>query len=104
MNIPTALFHVSVVALLLTGCNRADVSIDPEAWRDASLPNAADVFAQRDAADRARIAAVPVLPPVAIAPAVVPPVKGKEMTKGEELKVMPMPGQANDHSSTQPKK
>ena len=104
MNIPTALFHVSVVALLLTGCNRADVSIDPEAWRDASLPNATDVFAQRDAADRARIAALPVVPVVAIAPVVVPPVKGKKMTNTEELKAMPMPGQVNDHSSTQKNK
>jgi len=104
MNVRLALLHASVVAVLLSGCSRADVLIDPEAWRDRSLPSASDVFAQRDAADRARIAALPVVPVVAIAPVVVPPVKGKKMTNTEELKAMPMPGQVNDHSSTQKKK
>jgi len=90
--------------MVINGCSRADVLIDPEAWRDRSLPGASEVFAQKDAADRARIAALPVAPVVATAAEVVPPVKGKVMTTAEEVKSMPMPGQNNDHSSTPKKK
>ena len=53
---------------------------------DPSRPDAAAVFAGRDAAD----ANAPQQGPAAV----------KEMTKEEESKKMPLPGQANNHSST----
>lgn len=58
---------------------------------DTAPPDAATVFAVQDAADRAKVRQD--------ADATNKPVPATTMTKGEESKAMPLPGQANDHSS-----
>ena len=64
---------------------------------DNSVPDASAVFAAKDAADKARGA----LDTAALQQAAAPQ---KAMTKEEESKAMPLPGQVNDHSTTAPDK
>jgi hypothetical protein len=63
---------------------------------DPSVPDASSVFAAQDAADATLAAKQSVALPKPI-------VVGKEMTKEQESKAMPMPGQTNDHSTPGPK-
>lgn len=60
---------------------------------DPSLPDAATVAAAQDAADKARAMQETAALQAKAAPQ-------EKMTKGEESKAMPLPGQANDHSTT----
>jgi hypothetical protein len=60
---------------------------------DPSLPDAATTFAAQDAADKTKA----IQDTNALQQRKVPQEK---MTKTEELKAMPLPGQANDHSTT----
>ncbi len=88
----------------LTGCQVKDASLDatgspvalPGMSLDPSVPDASTVFAAADAADRAKAARI-------AATVQKPGPVGKVMTKEEESKSMPMPGQANDHSTPGPK-
>lgn len=77
------------LAIVLSACGRRE----PPAWTgDPTVPDAATAFAKDDAekakAEQEAAAAE------ATAKA------HEEMTKGEESKAMPLPGQANDHSTT----
>jgi hypothetical protein len=106
--------HVALAAcaILAAGCGRNEVdavapngqpsqvatnhaSIPQAFARDPSVPDASTVFAEQDAADKAKAALA--LPPQVATP-------GKKMTKEEESKAMPMPGQVNNHSSPVPAK
>jgi len=87
-----------------SGCQARDASLDatgipvplPGMSLDPSVPDAATVFAAADAANRIKFAR-------AAAAVQKPGPVGKVMTKEEESKSMPMPGQANDHSTPGPK-
>ena len=62
-------------------------------WKgDPSLPDAATVFAQRDAEDKAKAMQD-------TAGLQAGSGARTDMTKAQESKAMPMPGQANDHSN-----
>jgi len=60
---------------------------------DPSLPDASTVFTAQDAADKAKA----IDDTTALQQKAAPQEK---MTKAEESKAMPLPGQANDHSTT----
>jgi hypothetical protein len=60
---------------------------------DPSLPDASAVVAALDAADKAKAMQE-------TAALQKKPAPQEKMTKGEESKAMPLPGQANDHSTT----
>ena len=79
------------IALALAGCHKSDVL--PTTWKDPSVPDAATAFAAQDAADKAKA----MQDTAALQAQSVPQEK---MTKAEESKAMPLPGQSNDHSST----
>ncbi len=104
-----SIFTGAALAALLAGCQNGDVPattsnrepsqavtnaapIPQMPTRDPSLPDAATTFAAQDAADKAKVgqntAALPQKP-----------ASREKMTKEEESKAMPLPGQANDHST-----
>lgn len=60
--------------------------------QDPSLPKASAALAADDASDKAETQGTAALQHT--------PTPRKEMTKKDESKSMPMPGQANDHSTT----
>ncbi len=60
--------------------------------RDPSVPDASAVFAAQAALDKSKGTAETIIPPQA-------PTPQKKMTKQEESKAMPMPGQVNNHST-----
>jgi hypothetical protein len=87
----------AALALVLAGCQKSDVV--SANWKDPSVPDAATAFAAQDAANKAKAtqdtAAVQAQSKVA---------PQEKMTKAEESKAMPLPGQANDHSTPVPGK
>ena len=73
----------------------------PTGGGDTSEPNAAAAFAAQDAADRAKAAAMGASA-AAAAPTAAAMVNSRApntMSKDQESKAMPLPGQANDHST-----
>lgn len=107
INLKSNLMLLSVfLALGLAACDRKvapkvnvpaaiptpQASVQPSGLgSDPTVPDAATVFAAQDAADRAKT--------LQEAAARNKPVSATTMTKAEESKAMPLPGQANDHSS-----
>jgi hypothetical protein len=79
-------------ALLLVGCKDADEQ------RAKDLP-AAPATAKLDARDS--VVGTPAAVPTEEAPATTPPVK-TDMSKTQQSEAMPLPGQANDHSTLSP--
>ena len=72
----------------------ADATPIPQtSTRDPSVPDAATALAADDAADKAK--AMQDTTELQQKPA-----PQEEMTKAEEVKAMPLPSQANDHSTT----
>jgi hypothetical protein len=63
---------------------------------DSSVPDASTTFAAQDAAEKTKAT------PDTAAPQQ-KPAREEEMTKAEESKAMPLPGQANDHSTDRPR-
>ena len=106
-----SIFMCAAVAVLLVGCQRqeaptalsqqeprqtvvADATPIPQtSTRDPSVPDAATALAADDAADKAK--AMQDTTELQQKPA-----PQEEMTKAEEVKAMPLPSQANDHSTT----
>jgi hypothetical protein len=125
-NISRAIFAGAALALLLTGCERtdrpaitasterlviADATPIPQANpRDPSLPDAATALAQDDAEKAKAADASTAAPLVATSPespnkeidatGQLKPAPQEPITKAEEKTVMPLPSQANDHSTT----
>jgi hypothetical protein len=98
------------LAMLLAGCQRSDAPaitsngtprqpvtnatpIPQIPKGDPSLPDAATVFAAQDAAEKAKAMQDTTVLQQKSAPQ-------EKMTKAEESKALPLPGQANDHSTT----
>jgi len=71
--------------------NAAPISEVPKG--DPSVPDASTVFAAQDAADKAKATEN-------TAALQVKPAPQEEMTKADESVAMPLPAQANDHSTT----
>ena len=100
----------AALALVLAGCQKSDAPEVPSSGAspqpvtnaspiaampkgDPSVPDAATAFAAQDAADRTKA----MQDTTALRQKSEPQEK---MTKAEESKAMPLPGQANDHSNT----
>lgn len=100
----------TALALVLVGCQRSEAPAIPSngAARqpainatpipqmpkgDASVPDASSALATQDAADKAKATPDTTALQHKQAPQ-------ESMTKAEESKAMPLPGQANDHSTT----
>jgi len=100
----------AALAILLAGCQKSDAPavtsnreppqtvinatpIPQTPTRDPSLPDAATALAAQDTADKAKGMAD-------TATLQQKPAPQEKMTKEEESKTMPLPGQANDHSTT----
>jgi hypothetical protein len=105
-----SIFAGAALAMALTGCQKSDVpvitsnGVPPEpttnaapvpqfAKGDPSVPDASTVFAAQDSAEKARAMQD-------TAALQQKPAPQETMTKAEESKAMPLPGQANDHSTT----
>lgn len=104
-----SIFVGAALAMLLAGCQKKDAPavtshgepaqtftnappISQTPTRDPSVPAAATVFAAQDAADKAKTQQdTNTLQHQ--------PNPQREMTKEDESKAMPLPGQANDHSA-----
>jgi len=104
-----SIFVCAAAAILLAGCQKqaptalskeeprqavvADATPVPQmTTRDPSLPDAATALAAEDTAEKAKAtqeAELQQKPPAQV-----------DMTKEEEAKAMPLPSQANDHSTT----
>jgi hypothetical protein len=110
INASQSIFIGAALVMGLTGCERGDVApitsngapqetvtnrtpIPQMPKGDPSLPDAATVFAAQDAADKAKA----MQDTTALQQSAVP---HEKMTEAEESKAMPLPGQANDHSTT----
>ena len=79
--------------ICLAGCQRPGSPLATQEWKgDPSLPDAATVFAQRDAEDKAKAMQD-------TAGLQAGSGARTDLTKAQESKAMPMPGQANDHSN-----
>jgi hypothetical protein len=109
-NASRSLFVGAALAVALAGCQKSDAPavtsngmpteritntapIPQMPKGDPSLPDAATVFAAQDATDKTK--AMQDTTALQQKPAPQEP-----MTKTEESKAMPLPGQANDHSTT----
>ena len=109
-RVSRSMFVGAALAIMLAGCQRSDapaVSLrgaPPEPITtatptpampkgDPSLPDAATAFAAQDAAEKTKA----MQDSIAIEQK---PAPQEEMTKAEESQAMPLPGQANDHSTT----
>ena len=89
-----SIFIGAAVALLLASCHGRDGLPTTSNTGASSVPAAAPTFAAKDAADKNAAMQDPyTLQSKALAPQ-------EEMTKSQESKSMPLPGQANDHSTT----
>ena len=105
-----SIFIGAAIAIALAGCQRSDAPavtsngappgsaatatpIPQFSKGDPSVPDASTVFAAQDAADKAK--AMQDATALQQKPAPMEP-----MTKTDESKAMPLPGQANDHSTT----
>ena len=111
MNKPSrSIFIAAALALALAGCQKSDsppvtstgapprpvtnaAPIPQMPKGDPSLPDAANALAAQDAADKTKAMQD-------TAALQQKPAPQEEMTKAEESKAMPLPGQANDHSTT----
>ena len=100
----------AALVIMLAGCQRSDAPaitsngappqpvtnatpIPQMSKGDPSVPDAATVFAAQDAADKTKAMQDTTALQQKAAPQ-------EEMTKAQESKAMPLPGQANDHSTT----
>ena len=100
----------AALAMVLAGCQKSEapaitsngappqpvtnVTPSPQMPKgDPSVPDASTVFAAKDAADKTK--AMQDTTALQQKPAL-----QEEMTKAEESKAMPLPGQVNDHSTT----
>ena len=109
-NARSILFIGAVLALALTGCQKTDPTastsngVPPERVANAtpipqfpkgdpSVPDAATVFAAQDAVEKARVMQE-------TAALQDKPAPQEPVTQAEESKAMPLPAQANDHSTT----
>jgi hypothetical protein len=97
------------LAIMLAGCQRSDAPITsngappqpvtnatpiPQMSKgDPSVPDATTVFAAKDAAEKTKAMEETTARQQKTAPQ-------EKMSKAEESKAMPLPGQANDHSTT----
>ena len=105
-----SIFAGAAFAMALTGCQKSDApaitsnGVLPEPVTNAapiqqfpkgdpSVPDAPTVFAAQDAAEKVKAMQD-------TAALQQKPVPQEKMTKAEESKAMPLPGQANDHSTT----
>jgi hypothetical protein len=111
MNKPYRFIFIgAAVAMLLAGCQKSDAPaitsngtppqpvtnatpIPQMPKGDPSLPDAATAFAAQDAAEKAKAMQDTTALQQKLAPE-------EKMTKAEESNAMPLPGQANDHSTT----
>ena len=110
MNKARSIFAGAALAMALSGCQKSDApaitsnGVPPEPLTNAapvpqfhkgdpSVPDASIVFATQDAAEKAKAMQD-------TAALQQKPAPQEEMTKVEESKAMPLPGQANDHSTT----
>lgn len=109
-NVSRSIFVVVALAMTLAGCQRTETPaassnggpaqsaasstpIPQQPAGDASVPSSAAVAAAKDAADKATATQDVNAMQHKDAPQ-------EPMTKAEESKAMPLPGQANDHSTT----
>lgn len=109
-KVSRSIFAGAALAMALAGCQKSDapaiisIGVPPEPVTNAtpipqfpkgdpSLPDAATAFAARDAVEKAKAMQETTALQQAPAPQ-------ERMTKAEESKAMPLPGQANDHSTT----
>ena len=105
-----SIFAGAALAVVLASCQKSDapavtsIGAPPQPVTDAtpipqfskgdpSVPDASTAFAAQGAADKPRAMQDTTALPQKPAPQ-------EEMTKAEESKAMPLPGQANDHSTT----
>ena len=107
-----SIFAGAALAVVLAGCQKSDAPAptsnsapppqqpvtnatpSPQMPKgDPSVPDASTVFAAQDAADKTKAMQDS-------AELQQKPAPQEEMTKAEESKAMPLPGQANDHSTT----
>jgi PBP1b-binding outer membrane lipoprotein LpoB len=113
-RVSRSIFAGAALAMVLAGCQKSDapaitsngappqpvtnVTPSPQMPKgDPSVPDASTVFAAQDAAEKAKA-----MQDTAVAQQ--KPAPQEEMTKPEESTAMPLPGQANDHSTTAPDK
>jgi hypothetical protein len=83
----------AALAMVLAGCQRSDApGITQVSQGDPSVPDAATTFAKQDAADKTKA----MQDTTALRRNAAPQ---QEMTKAQESKAMPLPGQANDDSN-----
>ena len=109
-RVSRSIFIGAALAMVLAGCQKSDVpaitssgappepvtnaSPTPQMPKgDPSLPDAATALAAQDAADKTK--AMPDSTALQQKPA-----PKETMSKAEESKAMPLPGQVNDHSTT----
>jgi hypothetical protein len=109
-SVSRSIFAGAALAMVLAGCQRSDApaitssGAPPEPVTNASpipqmpkgdpsLPDAANALAAQDAADKSKAMQDTTELQQKSAPQ-------EKMTKAEESKAMPLPGQANDHSTT----
>ena len=105
-----SIFMGAALSMMLAGCQKADAPavtsdgkpaqtitnvtpIPQTPTRDPSLPEAAAVFGERDAGEKAKAMQD-------TARLQKEPTHAQEMTKQEESIAMPLPGQGGDHSAT----
>jgi hypothetical protein len=109
-RVSRSIFAGAALAMVLAGCQKSDApaitssggppepvtnaSPIPQVPKgDPSLPDAATALAAQDAADKTKA----MQDTTALQQK---PAPQEKMTKAEESKAMPLPGQANDHSTT----
>ncbi len=109
-RVSRSIFAGAALAMVLAGCQKSDApattssGAPPEPVTNASpipqmpkgdpsLPDAAAALATQDAADKTKAMQDATALQQKAAPQ-------EKMTKAEESKAMPLPGQANDHSTT----
>src|SRR5512147_3303485 len=109
-TVSRSIFAGAALAMMLAGCQKSDApaitssSAPPEPVTNASpipqmpkgdpsLPDAASALAAQDGADKTKA----MQDTTALQQK---PASQEKMTKAEESKAMPLPGQANDHSTT----
>jgi hypothetical protein len=109
-KVSRSIFVGTALAMALAGCQRSDAPdftsnrMPPEPVSnttpipqfpkgDPSVPDASTVFAAQDAAEKAKAMEDTASLQQKTAPQ-------EPMSKAEESKAMPLPGQANDHSTT----
>ena len=109
-RVSRSMFVGAALAMILAGCQKSDAPAvnsssapplptteatptPPMAKGDPSVPDAATVFAAQDAAENTKA----IQDSIAMQQK---PAPQEEMTKAEESQAMPLPAQANDHSTT----